>query len=113
MRMLASRLCALMRFVASDKARAVSEWLPMSFSTLFKSTGELGSSWMNQAMAKAVACQWGLFNFPVLVDLKMNSRARTRSSRYWPHLYQIARKSYAMLMKEAIFGFGIFLKVIP
>ena len=80
LRMLASRLCALMRFVASDMATATSEWLPMCLSTLFMSTGEPGSSRMNQAMAKAAACQWGLFHLPVLGLLKMNSRARARSS---------------------------------
>ncbi len=80
LRMLASRDCALMRFVASDMAMAASEWPVMSFSALFMRRGEPGSSLMNQAMAAAAACQWGLFHFPVLVDLKMNSRARFRSS---------------------------------
>ncbi len=80
LRMRASRDCALMRFVASDMAMAASEWTVMSFSALFMRRGEPGSSLMNQAMAAAAACQWGLFHFPVLVDLKMNSRARFRSS---------------------------------
>ena len=50
LRMLASRLCALMRLVASDKAMAASEWFPMSLSTLFMSRGEPGSSAAGQVV---------------------------------------------------------------
>ncbi len=57
LRMLASSLSALLRSVASDMAMVASGWFLMIFRTLFISTGDPGSLRMNQAMAKAAACQ--------------------------------------------------------